>query len=346
MANTELSVQYGRSHTQARYHFSNRVTAILGPNGSGKTTLLEAIHIALRGTSFRGSDSEFLQRGADWWRVDLRRPNDVRSVTYQPDLPARKKRFIINNATHYRLPLAKKYPVVVFVPDDLRVLHGSPARRRAFIDTIIAQSNPSYPPLLRRYERALKQRNNLLKQPLTTYDDVFIWDVALAEYGAAIAHARAHQLAQMNTTLGPTYRSIAGRDDDVTIHYDAPAHTSKQALMNQLHAQFTRDKLLGYTTSGPHRHDMACDFNGAPARAVASRGEVRSIILALKFIEVDTATQATGQPPVILLDDVFAELDESRQQRLAEKCQHGQMFITSTTGYGALAAEAVIQLAD
>ena len=91
---------------------------------------------------------------------------------------------------------------------------------------------------------------------------------------------------------------------------------------------------------------MACDFNGAPARAVASRGEVRSIILALKFIEVDTATQATGQPPVILLDDVFAELDESRQQRLAEKCQHGQMFITSTTGYGALAAEAVIQLAD
>ena len=137
MASTELSVQYGRSHTQARYHFSNRVTAILGPNGSGKTTLLEAIHIALRGTSFRGSDGEFLQRGADWWRVDLRRPNDVRSVTYQPDLPARKKRFIINNVTHYRLPLAKKYPVVVFVPDDLRVLHGSPTpyylRRRVYM---------------------------------------------------------------------------------------------------------------------------------------------------------------------------------------------------------------------
>lgn len=327
------------------YTFKSRVTVITGANGSGKTTLLEAIHIALCGTSFRGSDLEFLCTKETWWRVDLMRGNEKRSIKFDSLKQTGRKRIEINEATHYRMPIQKKSPVVLFEPEDLRLLNGSPSRRREFIDDFISQVYPHYSAICRKYERALKQRNSLLKEPLVSRDDVFVWDVAIAEYGAEIISHRIAISERINQELERTYRSIANVDDNVSLHYSHTVIDSiNQKLLNDLHNSFARDRMLGNTSVGPHRHDLKFMFNDAPALAVASRGEVRSIILALKFIEVDVTTESTGQEPVILLDDVFAELDEVRQRRLAEKCRDNQMFITSTSAYTGIDTDSVIVL--
>lgn len=341
-----LRLQHTRSHSDASFTFGQRVSVITGRNGSGKTTLLEALYIALRGTSFRGSDTELLMRGESWWRVDMRLTEDqARVVKFDSTKSSGRKQFEIDHKIHYRLPVSKKYPVVLFEPDDLRLLSGSPARRRQFIDTFISQINPLYTATTRKYERALKQRNALLKQHGATRDSVFVWDMAIAEYGAEIIRERSQVIERINHSLTDTYQSIAGTDDTATLHY---SHTMidgiEQKLASELHHNFERDHLLGFTTAGPHRHDIIAEFNDAPATAHASRGEIRSIILALKFIEVDVAEAATGLSPIVLLDDVFAELDESRQQRLAEKCRGNQMFITSTAAYTGIDSATVISL--
>ncbi len=342
---TSLRVQHTRSHNDARFDISSRVSVITGRNGSGKTTLLEALNIALRGTSFRGSDVDFLARDETWWRVDVSAGDDVRTIKFDSTKQSGRKQFDINGKKSYRMTPGAKYPVILFEPDELRLLHGSPTRRRQFIDTFISQLNPHYPTTVRKYERALRQRNALLKSSNISRDEVFIWDVSLAEYGAEIIRERTQVVERINTSLGDTYATIAGVNDAVALHY---SHTMidniEQKLTNDLHTNFERDTYLGFTSIGPHRHDIVSEFNGSPAVAVASRGEIRSIILALKFIEVDVASESTGLSPIVLLDDVFAELDESRQQRLAEKCRGNQMFITSTNAYTGIDSAAVIEL--
>lgn len=342
---TRLKVQYLRTHTSTLYDITARVTVITGKNGSGKTTLLEALHIALRGTSFRGSDQEVLRHNSPWWRVDVDTTDGLRTVAFDTSGQAARKKILVDDRQFSRMPVSKKVPVVIFEPDDLRLLHGSPQRRRMFIDTFITHINPLYGSIVRKYDRALKQRNALLKQPGVTRDDIFAWDMSLAEYGAEIIAQRTAVTERINQSLTDTYRSIAGTDDTVQLHY---SHTMidavQQKLVNVLHASFDRDVLLGFTSVGPHRHDIDCLFNGQPVARVASRGEVRSIILALKFIEVDITTETTGISPIILLDDVFAELDETRQRRLAEKCRHNQMFITSTNAYTGIDTRSIIHL--
>lgn len=342
-----LRVQNLRSHSDSQtIDFSARVTIISGLNGSGKTTLFEAIYIALRGKSFRGSDKELLQKDKDWWRIDLRYDDDLtRIIKFDPARVSGKKKFEIQNRSYYRLPASLKVPVVLFEPDDLRLLHGSPSRRRSFIDDFIEQVDPSYHGVVLKYERALKQRNMLLKQATIDSDDLFIWDVALSEYGAQIVDKRIQIIERINQRIGEVYSSIAGVKDSVELHY---SHTYisniQQKIANDLVANLERDKLLGYTTTGPHRHDVIFNFNGSPAIAVASRGEVRSIVLALKFIEVDIAREVTGAEPIVLLDDVFAELDETRQKALAKKCDANQLFITTASLPDIFESAEIIQL--
>lgn len=328
----KLAVQHLRSHDAKEVVFSPNVTVITGPNGSGKTTLIEALYVALQGSSFKGSDNDMLQQEQPWWRIDLDfTDEDKRIISYDPSRTTGKKKFVIDTKTSYRLPPKYRYPVVLFEPDDLRLLHGSPSRRRTFIDRFITQLNPYYGTQLRRYERALKQRNNLLKRPASTTDDLFAWNIALSEYGAYVIEQRILFIERINTALNDAYHDIAQSHDTVTVHY---SHTFigdiKQRLISELHARTERDMYLGSTSVGPHRHDVIFQLNNTPALSVASRGEVRTIILALKFLEVDIIEQITGLSPIILLDDVFSELDIARQRSLSDTIRRHQIVITGT----------------
>lgn len=330
-----LAVQYVRNHERFMCALSPDVTVIMGSNGSGKTTLLEAIYVALRGTSFRGSDRELLRYEADWWRIDLKLKDETtRTAAFDSTKETGRKKFIVDDKTMYRLTPTYKYPVVLFEPDDLRLINGSPTRRRDFIDTFISQLDPQYGINLRKYERALKQRNSLLKKQLVSRNDLFVWDVTLSEYGAAIVARRIHFIEQLNSQINDTYNDIARSKDVVSIHYsDTLIGNTKQKLMSELHSSYDRDKILGYTGVGPHRHDVVFKFNTFPALSTASRGEIRTIILALKFLEVGLIERMTDKKPVILLDDVFGELDKHRQQYLTTNFKSHQTVITTTSGY-------------
>lgn len=328
-----LHVQHIRSHKEITLEFNPQVTIITGANGSGKTSLLEAIYISLQGSSFRGSDKDILQTNSPWWRIDVTLNNQQdRTIKFNPEKISGRKQFVIDNKTTARLPSKEKRPVVLFEPEDLRLLHGSPSRRRQFIDTFISQLNPLYGPTLRKYERALKQRNNLLKSGRATNDELFPWNIALAENGAYIIEQRILFIEQINQNLNTLYGDLAGVKDEVSIHY---SHTYigdiKQKLLNEFDIYFQKDTYLGATTTGPHRHDVIFTINTQPALSIASRGEIRTIVLALKFLEVDIIEKRTGKSPIILLDDVFSELDSSRQKLLTTHLKDHQIIITSAT---------------
>jgi DNA replication and repair protein RecF len=330
-----LRVQHLRSHDTFMIEFSPEVTIITGANGSGKTSLLEAIYVSLQGSSFKGSDSDLLKKETPWWRIDISFDDEVnRVVKFDPEKATSRKQFIIDDKTTARIPAKLKYPVVLFEPEDLRLLHGSPARRRQFIDRFISQLNPLYGPALRKYERSLKQRNNLLKNALISNDELFAWNISLAEHGSFIIEQRIAFIEQINQNLGTLYQEIAGTHDDVSIHY---SHTFvgdiKQKLLNELHTHLERDRYLGNTSVGPHRHDVVFEINTSSALTVASRGEVRTIVLALKFLEVAIIEQLIGKQPIILLDDVFSELDANRQQLLTSQLKGHQIIITSATSH-------------
>jgi len=332
---TSLHVKHIRSHTEYTIQFAPEVTIITGANGSGKTSLLEAVYLSLQGSSFRGSDADLLQKGGPWWKIDITlNDQQNRTIKFEPEKVTSRKQFIIDSKTTARIPQKQKHPVVLFEPEDLRLLHGSPARRRQFIDRFISQLNPLYGPSLRKYERALKQRNNLLKSSYIQDDQLFAWNVALAEHGAYIIEQRIAFIEQLNQNLAQLYQDIAGTHDEVSIHY---SHTFvgdiKQKLLNELHAHLDRDRYLGSTSVGPHRHDVIFEINSSPALSTASRGEARTIVLALKFLEVDIIEQLTGKTPIILLDDVFSELDASRQKLLTSHLKGHQIIITSATSH-------------
>ena len=240
------------------------------------------------------------------------------------------RQFIIDDKKYARLPYKLKYPIVLFEPEDLRIINGSPQRRRQLVDTLIQQYDPHYSSQLSRYERALQQRNKLLKDPSVTRDVLFPWNVLLSDYGAAIIAKRQAVAAIFHERITALYRQIAHNNDSVSIAYSHNDTATSQQLLRQYEEKFDYDRVAGSTSVGPHRHDIHIIFNRVPAAQAASRGECRTIVLAMKFIEAEYIEQQSGVPPIILLDDVFGELDEQRQHALLAEFKANQVVMTST----------------
>ena len=329
---SKLRVQNFRSHSDFLLEIGEKSTLISGENGSGKTSLLEAIYFALQGTSFRSSDKEILKNdGSSWFRIDLKTDEDsLRTIKFEnlPDGKTRKT-FEIDGKKTARMPVGAKIPVILFEPDDLQLLSGSPNRRRDFLDRFLSQIYPHFRLALSRYNKALKQRNILLKRENLDADELFPWNLMLAEYGAEIIARRAELVENLNKRISQIYGEIAGVNDQIKIVY-LGEKLSKNAILKMMSANFERDRILGYTNFGPHKHDIAFEFNGKDARNVASRGENRSLMLALKFIETDFLAEMSEKSPIVLLDDVFSELDENRQKLLTLHFSKYQTIITST----------------
>ena len=337
-----IRVQNVRAHKDFSIQVAPSATVIVGANGAGKTSLIEALYVALQGSSFKSSDKDIVKHGATWYRVDASLSEDgTRTVKFDSEKAAGRKQFIIDGKTHYRLGQAQKFPVVLFEPDDLRLLGGSPARRRQFIDRLIGQIDSKYALAVRRYERALKQRNTLLKHPNVSEESLFAWNVTLGEYGSYIISQRLKFVSEIDKQLGGIYQTISGVADAVGVRYSHTHADTAQKLLSDLHAHKERDRLMGYTSVGPHRHDIIFEFNGALAVDVASRGEIRSIILALKFIEVRITEEFLDIKPLILLDDVFSELDEARQKNLVTEFTDHQIIITSVATIPIKGSEAI-----
>jgi DNA replication and repair protein RecF len=324
-----LRVQNFRNHDDFSCELSASTTLVCGKNGTGKTALLEAIYVAYRGVSFRGYDDDLLNHQQHWYRIDAVDNTSKRTVLLDHRADRRMKQFVVDGKKSQRLPQKYKFPIILFTPDDLRLIGGSPARRRKYLDMVIGQYDSNYTAALRRYERALLQRNKLLKQPGVSQDMVFSWDIILSQNGAQITAARHKLIQTINQQLTTYYQQIASTGDTLGAYYSHTASTAP-TLLAQYQANFARDRLLGTTSVGPHRHDFTIELNDSHASDTASRGEVRTIILALKYVEVTIVQQHTDTYPLVLLDDVFGELDTERQKNLLTFFAHNQVIITST----------------
>lgn len=334
----QLTVQNWRCHDRYNLQITAPKLAIIGPNGSGKTSLLEAIYLIAQGKSFKDSDNDLVKTNRRWLRVDAEVDgSSAHQRTFKLQLKAetKDKTIAINQKIHRRLPQAQKIPVVLFEPDDMNLIIGSPTRRRKYLDNLISQVNPLHSRLLSRYAKALKQRNDLIKQMLArdgivNKEQLFSWDALLSQYGGQIIKNRLQMTELLNQRINAIYQQITGLNDQISFRYQFEAddiNHLEQKIFNQLLNQ--THFMLG-TTIGPHRHDLEIYFNHKLACKCASRGETRSIILAMKLIEIDIIKQQTGLNPIVLLDDVLSELDRSRQQFLMDYTNQSQIILTST----------------
>ena len=321
----KVSLKNFRSHKGFVLDCNQPMSLIIGENGSGKTSVLEAIYLALRGKSFKGVDTEMVRRGEDYYRVEVVKKDDSRVVVRWNGV----REFEVDGKKTRRLPKKNRYPMVLFEPDDLYLVGASPSRRRDYFDKTWAQLCEEYGVALGKYNKALKQRNGLLKRDMVSRDDVFAWDVVLAKYGTALSGWRREFVGEINERLTETYRSIARNKDEVEMKF-AGKDGDDSKYLAELAQAFERDRCVGHSTFGAHLDDYIFWFNGKKADGSASRGEIRSMILALKFIEARVIKEATGKSPLVLLDDIFSELDEGRQKHVIHNFKDYQVIISGT----------------
>lgn len=321
-----------RIHENYRLNFDDSTTLILGENGCGKTSVLEAIYIVTRGKSFRAVDREILRKDSEFYRAEINYCNGEK-VTVFYDGVKDKKQFLIKDKKTARLSKQNKYPIILFLPEDLHLVISSPTSKREYFDRFISQLDDKYSNSLSRYNKVLKQRNEVLKQDYVSEDVLFSWNVLLAKYGVEVREKRRKIIDQINKCLTEVYRSIAKNEDTIEIKYKSyTGEISESEYLRLLAMDFERDKITGHTNFGIHKDDFEFVFNGFNANGNASRGETRSIILALKFIEANLIFETLGKKPVVLLDDVFSELDAVRQKSLVENFKNHQVILTSVKG--------------
>jgi DNA replication and repair protein RecF len=327
-----------RSYTSAELDLAPGLTAVVGANGEGKTNLLEALAWLATLSSFRGAPTEALVRqGAPFAIVRALAERDGRELLVEAQLqPNGRNRVLVNRQPLRRArDLLGSLQVTVFTPDDLEIVKDGPGERRRFLDDALVALHPRNDGLRADVDKVLRQRNALLRQAAGRLDEgaaftLDVWDERLSHSGEALAAARADLLERMRPVLAATYDTLAREPAEVTARYDAPWRDT--GLAAALRAARAADVRRGVSTVGPHRDDIAFTIEGAPARTYASQGEQRTLALALRLAVHDVVTDTSGSPPVLLLDDVFSELDPDRGAALLAHLPAGQTLLTTASG--------------
>ena len=332
-----------RSYKDESFEFEDGVNIVVGPNASGKTNLLEAVLVLARGGSYRAKDAELVRHGKPWARLDGYFGTQPRTVRLTLQGQTLQKNFELGGKQYQRLGLDRTAPVVFFEPNHLQALTRGPDQRREFFDDLLERTELGYKQTLAAYRRTLAQRNSLLKQGSSrAATQLFAWDIRLSELGEKIVASRVKLAKQVNESISQDYSRIAGKKTEVVLAYEyqfQPQNYSSR-MLSKLEANAQLDFKRGFTTIGPHREDFALKLNGQPINITASRGEVRSLLLALKIFELGLVEKARQQKPIFLLDDVFSELDGARRRALVKYLKKYQAIITTTD------ADAVVNYFD
>ncbi|WP_369170656.1 DNA replication/repair protein RecF [Streptomyces sp. R28] len=344
---THLSLADFRSYARVEVPLDPGVTAFVGPNGQGKTNLVEAVgYLATLGSHRVASDAPLVRMGADRAIIRAQVKQGDRQQLVELELnPGKANRARINRSSQVRprdvLGIVR---TVLFAPEDLALIKGDPGERRRFLDELITARSPRMAGVRSDYERVLKQRNTLLKtaalarrhggrtMDLSTLD---VWDQHLAHAGAELLAQRLDLIATIQPLADKAYEQLAPGGGPVALDYkpSAPggAHT-REGLFEQLMAALAdarkQEIERGVTLVGPHRDDLVLKLGQLPAKGYASHGESWSYALALRLASYDLL-RAEGNEPVLVLDDVFAELDTRRRERLAELVAPGEQVLVT-----------------
>ena len=310
------------------------LTVVVGENGHGKTNLLEALAWLATLSSFRGAPNDALVRqGAERAYVRAEINRDGRVVLLEAELgPKGSPRVLVNgNALKRSNDLLGALRVSVFSPDDLALIKAGPSHRRQLLDDALVALAPHHADTISAVERVLKQRGALLRQAggkatpevVSTLD---VWDSKLAEHGTALVRARRDLVTRLEPLVAKAYAAVAAGAASISLRYVPSWEGELHAALGEARQH---DLRRGVTTLGPHRDELELHIGTLPARTHASQGEQRSLALALRLAVHDAVTEATGSAPILLLDDVFSELDPHRSAALVSALPAGQAVLTT-----------------
>ena len=341
---TRIEIKGFRNYERLEILPDPHLTVLVGPNAVGKTNVVEAIQLLTATESFRRPQwPELVKWGGQEARASLHAEGDGRVVDIELDVMSTGRRvYRVNGKTKRHVSdVAGAIPCVVFTPDDLRMVKGPAENRRAAIDGVGGQLSPAYARARLDYERIVRHRNALLKDPEPRLDELDAWTERLIAEGAAFSGHRKRLFERIAARASELYATLSG-GETLEVEYVASwmrgqdeAGEPEEAMRRALSSRRAEETARRSTLVGPHRDDIVFRIEGREARSYASQGQQRSIALAWKLAEVSVVTDIAGQPPVLLLDDVMSELDESRRHALAAFVgKAAQTFVTTTNlGY-------------
>jgi DNA replication and repair protein RecF len=329
-----LSLHDFRSYTDVELEFGPGLTVITGENGAGKTNLLESVSYLSSTRSFRGAPTDALVRmGCDRGVVRAEAVSAGRNLLLEAELvPAGRSRMLLNKQpVRSGSDRRDGLTVTVFSPDDLVIIKGGPAERRNVLDQLLEAMHPRNGALLRDLDRILRQRNALLKQcggrlSAEVGFTLDVWDAKLTEVGSAVVAARVELVGQLLAYVQTAYDDIADRPSSLSLAYRCSFPGS---LADALADGRTDDVRRGLSLVGPHRDDVDVRIEQRPSRTHASQGEQRTLALALQLGGHRLLTECLEAAPILLLDDVFSELDPIRSDALLRSLPPGQTLLAT-----------------
>lgn len=341
---SHLFIRNFRNYTQAEIAAGDGIHIIVGQNAQGKTNLLESIWFLSTLSAIRGNrDEDLIQWDADHFHIQGMIQNERESIKLEITYPRQqRKKMTVNGVEKKREgDYIGTLKAVLFSPEDLQMVKGSPQLRRDFLDNQVLQISPAFHYERRQYLKIVTQRNNLLRRGPSFVDDdqLAVWNEQLSDFGARVIFRRLKQMKNLAAAAREIHARLTDDLERLELRYHptvslAPDMTLaelKSALLKQLTQTAKEEKRRGVTLVGPHRDDLSFLINGVNVRQFGSQGQQRTVVLSLKMAEAKLIREESGENPVLLLDDVMSELDSTRREFLLKEWGTGaQTFITST----------------
>ncbi|MFN8253708.1 MAG: DNA replication and repair protein RecF [Ferruginibacter sp.] len=335
---SNINITQYKNYDFAAFAFNQRVIGICGLNGMGKTNLLDAIYYCCFTKSyFSGTESQNIQFNAAGFRLEagFEKQGHLQKLVCINRGNA-KKELLLNDVPYEKMSQhIGQFPAVMIAPDDIELITGGSEERRRFMDTVISQLDPEYLQKLIQYNKVLQQRNSALKRfaesGKTDLSLLEVLDGQLQQPGNYIFGSRKKFMEQLLPLVLQHCKQIAGRDEQVALQYESQlSQTGFEQLLLQ---NRQKDLLLQRTNAGTHKDDISIQLNLQPFKNIASQGQRKSLLFALKLAEFDILKADKGFAPLLFLDDVFEKLDDERMHQLLQRvcCDNdGQVFITDT----------------
>ena len=337
-----------RNYPDFEQNFDHLKTIIIGQNAQGKTNILEAINILATSQSDRAEkDNDLVSWDSEHALIfaDIENKESKLDIALQINTSGRRKLKI--NGVSKKAPQADllgNFFAVLFSCEDLYMIKGSPSTRRQWIDSVLSQLNPAYHKTLQTYQKSITQKNAALKRAQeerlskkTAKEQIDIWNEQIVSLGSQIIHTRLTFLEEIKPIAYEFQRNISKQTEELSLEYKSTVTQNldidhiKTVFIQSLENSFETEFIRGQSLVGPHRDDLTILINKKEAKSFASQGQQRSIVLAIKLSELKVIENRKGEIPVLLLDDVFAELDEDRQDFLLHNLPENiQIFLTTT----------------
>lgn len=328
-----------RNYDHLEVDFNQNVNLILGNNAQGKTNLLEGIYLTSIGRSFRTSkDSDLVKFDETMAKVKTNAVKEVYDTSVEIVIKKDAKKAVKKDGVNIKKTseLMENILIVIFSPEDLKIVKDEPEKRRKFIDRELCQIKPLYYESLSNYKKTLLQRNMYLKEDRIDQSILDLWDVQLAKYGSRIINMREKFVKKISDFSGKIHNSITNGKETLFLDYNPNIQfldnldDQEGFFYDEIKRSFSNDMRQRTTTKGPHKDDISFFVDGINMRNFGSQGQQRTCALSLKLAELNLIKEETGEDAILLLDDVMSELDIERQEYLIKTLKQNQLFITTT----------------